>query len=127
MFVESKEPLYVTSGDNEEFVILLSDNLAEYYQLIKNGIWGVNAVDIGLDHIDVFDFADQLLGLATLDLGPVRVSFALLAFVLYESMDRLIVRGYEVVAPPAAVGELIIGKSRIGQTDYEIEPTELSE
>jgi len=58
---------------------------------------------------------------------PIRLSFALLVLVLYEFMGRLIVRGYEVVAPPAIVGEAIVRKSRIGQTDYEIEPIGISE
>ncbi len=128
MEVEEPGLFHISQSTNKASqVILISDSMAEKYTMIHQALSTtiVENLDFGLS-IDLPDLVDQLLGLMTLDLGPVSVHIGALAFVLGEICNRFIIRGYEIGRYPAKVGIMKVGMSKVGKLNYEIEPVDLN-
>jgi hypothetical protein len=128
MLVEEPGDWHITSSSDEEpLVIMLSDKLIEKYQEIRVAISKVEIIDLSLDDEILPDILTQLVGVLSIDLGPVRASIGLFALALCELCKRTVVRGYTVTTTPAIIGKAAIGETKVGQTKYEIESVDLDD
>jgi hypothetical protein len=112
-----------TCSDDSVIRVMLSKSWIEIYREIHTKLIETGILSIELDFLE--ELADRLIGFLSIDLGPVSVSVGLLALALYELCDKLTVTRYEITRTPAVFGKAVLGKTRLGQGGYTIEPVDL--